>query len=97
MKNITIIALFVAWFGCAQAKPMVTITIDTTVIESQPLVIDEHMVIRDTIVIEKVIEKTFPKATPDQRGDYGKIAAAFFSLIFIIMSVIWGKKRSNNG
>jgi hypothetical protein len=97
MKNIAIIALFVAWTECAQAKPMVTITIDTNVIHSQPLVIDEHMVIIDTIIIEKVIEKTFPKATPDQRGDYGKIAAAFFSFVFVIMSIIWGKKKSKNG
>jgi hypothetical protein len=97
MKNIIAIFLFVAWTGCAQAKPLVTITIDTNVIHSQPLVIDEHMVIIDTIIIEKVIEKTFPKATPDQRGDYGKIAAAFFSFVFIIMSIIWGKKKSKNG
>jgi len=97
MKNIAIIALFVAWTGCAQAKPLVTITIDTNVIHSQPLVIDEHMVIIDTIIIEKVIEKTFPKATPDQRNDYGKIAAAFFSFVFVIMSIIWGKKKSKNG
>jgi len=97
MKKIAAILLFVVMAECANAKPLVTITIDTNVIHSQPLVIDEHMVIVDTIVIEKVIEKTFPKATPDQRGDYGKIAAAFFSLVFVIMSVIWGKKRANNG
>jgi hypothetical protein len=97
MKKIAIIFLFVVMAGCADGKPLIKVTTDTTVIESQPLVIDEHMVIRDTIIIEKVIEKTFPKSNPDQRGDYGKIAAAFFSLVFIIMSVIWGKKRANNG
>jgi hypothetical protein len=73
------------------------VTTETTIIQSEPLVIDEHLIIRDTIVIEKVIEKTFPKASPEKRGDYGKIAAAFFSLVFVIMSVIWGKKRANNG
>jgi hypothetical protein len=97
MKKIIAILLFVAWTECINAKPLVTITIDTSVIQSQPLVIDGHMVIVDTIIIEKVIEKTFPKATPDQRGDYGKIAAAFFSFIFVIMSIIWGKKKSKNG
>lgn len=97
MKNIAAILLFVAWSGCANAKPLVTVTIDTTVIQSEPLVIDEHMVIRDTVIIEKIIEKTFPKASPEKRGDYGKIVAAFFSFIFVIMSVIWGKKRSKNG
>jgi len=97
MRKLAIIFSFVALAGCADGKPLIKVTTDTTIIQSEPLVIDEHLIIRDTIVIEKVIEKTFPKASPEKRGDYGKIAAAFFSLVFVIMSVIWGKKRANNG
>lgn len=97
MRKLILILALVSMAGCADGKPLITITTDTTEIHSEPLVIDDHLIIRDTIVIEKVIEKTFTKATPDQRGDYGKIAMAFFSLIFVIMSVIWGKKRANNG
>ena len=97
MKKLLIIFLFVVAAGCAEGKPLITITTDTTEIHNEPLIIDGHMIIQDTVIIEKVIEKTFPKATPEQKSDYGKIAAAFFALIFVIMSVIWGKKRSNNG
>ncbi len=97
MKKTAIILSFVALTGCADGKPLIKVTTDTTIVESQPLIIDEHMVIRDTIIIEKVIEKTFPKEPSKTRGDYGKIAAAFFSFVFIIMSILWGKKRSNNG
>jgi hypothetical protein len=97
MKKLLIILSFVVMAGCAEGKPLITVTTDTTEIHNEPLIVDGHMIIQDTVIIEKVIEKTFPKATPEQKGDYGKIAAAFFSLIFVIMSVIWGKKRANNG
>jgi hypothetical protein len=97
MKKLLIILSFVVTAGCADGKPLIEITTDTTEIHHEPIVIDGHMIIQDTVIIEKVIEKTFPKATPEQKGDYGKIAAAFFSLIFVIMSVIWGKKRAKNG
>lgn len=97
MKKLFIILLFVGGTESANCKPTVTVTTDTTEIHSEPLIIDGHMIISDTVIIERVIKKTFPKATPEQRGDYGKIAAAFFSLVFVIMSVIWGKKRAKNG
>jgi len=97
MKKLFIILLFVVGTESANCKPTVTITTDTTEIHNEPIIIDGHMIIQDTVIIEKVIEKTFPKSTPEQRNDYGKIAAAFFSLVFVIMSVIWGKKRSKNG
>jgi hypothetical protein len=97
MKKLLIILSFVVAAGCADGKPLIEITTDTTEIRHEPIVIDGHMIIQDTVIIEKVIEKTFPKATPEQKGDYGKIAAAFFSLVFVIMSVIWGKKRAKNG
>ena len=97
MKKLFIILLFVAGTETANCKPLIEITTDTTQIHHDSLMIDGHMIIQDTVFIQTIIEKTFPKATPEQKGDYGKIAAAFFSLIFIIMSVIWGKKRANNG
>lgn len=97
MKKLLIILLFVAGTETANCKPLITITTDTTEIHNEPLIIDGHMIIQDTVIIETIIEKTFPKATPEQKGDYGKIAAAFFSFVFVIMSVIWGKKRANNG
>jgi hypothetical protein len=97
MKKLIFILLFIVGTGCANGKPLITVTTDTTEIHSEPLVIDEHLIIRDTVIIEKVIKKTFPQATAERRGDYGKIAAAFFTLIFVIMSVLWNKKRSKNG
>ena len=97
MKKLLIMLAFVVAAGCADGKPLITITTDTTEIHTEPLIIDGHMIIRDTVIIEKVIEKIHPKATPKQKSDYGKIAAAFFSLVFVIMSVIWGKKRVKNG
>jgi len=97
MKKMAIILLLIVWTGTAMAKPTITIETDTFEIHHEPLVIDGHIVIQDTVIIEKVIEKTFPKASAEEKGDYGKIAAAFFSLVFVIMSVLWGKKRSKNG
>jgi hypothetical protein len=97
MKKLFIILLFVAGTEAANCKPLIEITTDTTEIHHDSLLIDGHLIIQDTILIETIIEKTFPKATPEQKSDYGKIAAAFFSFIFVIMSVIWGKKRAKNG
>jgi hypothetical protein len=81
----------------ANCTPIITVRTDTTEIHSEPLVIDEHLIIRDTVIIEKVIEKTFPKAMAEEKGDYGKIAAAFFTFVFVIMSIIWKRKHGNNG
>ena len=97
MKKLAIILIFMAGTEAANCKPVITVHTDTTEIHSEPLVIDDHLVIIDTVIIEKVIEKTFPKATAEEKGDYGKIAAAFFTFVFVIMSIIWKRKNGNNG
>lgn len=97
MKKLAIILSFIALTGCADGKPLITITTDTTEIHSEPLVIDDHLIIRDTVIIEKIIEKTYSNLTKQEKSDYGKIAAAFFAFVFVVMSVFWGKKRGKNG
>lgn len=71
----------------------VEVTTDTIVKHNVKLV-DDHLVIQDTIFVEKVIEKTEPLVIMVQKKEWGKLIVALLSGFFIFASIWWNRKKN---
>ena len=70
----------------------IEVTSDTTITHNVK-VVDEHLIIQDTVFIEKVIEKTEPLLVMYQKKEWGKLIVAFLSGFFVIASIWWNRKK----
>lgn len=70
----------------------IEVTSDTTITHNVK-VVNQHLVIQDTVFIEKVIEKTEPLLVMYQKKEWSKLIIAFLSGFFVIASIWWNRKK----
>lgn len=70
----------------------IDVTTDT-IVKHNVKVVDDHMVIQDTILVEKVIEKTEPLIVMYQKKEWGKLIVTFLSGFFVIASIWWNRRK----
>lgn len=70
----------------------VEVTTDT-IVKHNVKVVDDHMVIQDTVFVEKVIEKTEPLIVMYQKKEWGKLIVALMSAFFVFASIWWNRKK----
>lgn len=74
--------------------------IDTSTIvtiKSCDTIIDGHHVISDSILVEKIIEKTEPLLILYKNKEWSKLVIGIMSLFFVVASILWNrhKKKMN--
>jgi hypothetical protein len=83
----------------SEAKIEELTTSDTSVlvsIKKHDTIIDGHHVITDSILVEKIIEKTEPLLILYHNKEWSKLIIGILTLVFVVLSILWNKHKKKN-
>ena len=72
---------------------------DTSVfvsIKQHDTIIDGHHVITDSILVEKIIEKTKPLLILYKNKEWSKLIIGIMSLVFVVLSILWNRHKKKS-